>query len=1489
VSQALSKDPFLVAQGRPKYPQPPEKLRGKHKKKQGTELVDMIDKAATKRDQRVREIHEKLFHHRDRARFIALCATEAPPLPEPEPAASPDQKSSRRRSSRGHQGSVMSGRSRQSVSGGSAAAATGGGSQGAMANNNGDGGGGNLLLAAAAEEDEEEGGGSGVSDEDFSSIGDATSVTGTVSLFDEFGQQKKIESKDEDDDDDEEAMDEGPKPIPASVQAALGATPPESSGRTLGSVASAIRSGIRLMTPPKNKTPLYPLTRVHCHVVLAVGLRASSRPPQPPLAESVDLARPLGGNGATRLSEQRLAWLQPLENNNHNKSSSNLGGDGSDDLALDDGASLGAGTVGRDSLEPPEPKLLVLWKEPGAYPSGAEPGELPDLNPDHPCMAKGLLKWLTPSQFIAAMGGSGQVSLVPVQTQTSMVTQRAAADGAASGGSRLVTLRHHWKGGQPPQPLPPTLLRIVAPAEEDEEDEVRNGGGASPSLLSKEAPQPIRVIVTIQADAPPGPPLSSSSNRGMMGADSTLTSLFANGSDTKSASSSAKNHSSSFGSLNLTPVAFLRPEVDDDDDDDEEFEEKDSEEDEASSALAKAKSEAESQKLKEAQTMAWVSQWRRPQLIQRNDEENDDLGQLGDSGGGSKGGFSEERQLTTSSSPLTAAPVGAYQPPMAGLPDGTVWLKLAPLHVQPNNTTSATSSLPWFTRTVELLLPPVPKQPRAMPNALVTSHKEFVRDYFLQLKLDLPHGGSVSVASSQPLHIGPAHEVWGQSLATVQDHERRREALAKIEEGKNEEVTAAAAAPAAAAKGGAKGKAPPAAAAAAAAEEGEGSAESNEEMAAWRHARSLTGAYPSLPSTVPPSMESVRDYRGRGAYDTRAQNWAVLFRCKVSVLPENGGGGAKNKGGEGDGEEEDAALAAAAQSSTLMDDVMGVSADVGCRLKLHLSDPQAARYVKLVTIATGPDGNLVPTTHPMLETAPLRWRSDAKQGYFVTAFLEKPPHVSLPPATWQLVALADAPLSALTPLDAPETPKDVASAEALYQEAKAMHAQFTAPLALAPLNEAMLVPDTRVVWRNTSMARLHRWSGTYSPNLDLKLLDDVLTSSNHSATPQTVTLRFEAFPPSKSPVPSYALKMRVYKQVSKQHSALEALKNFSGAVVPSLQARAGMEMVAQVRGLNSVLIEALPFSGASGLVVEVTLDEARMVMVPTLRSNQPYMSTVSHLLKDASPSSSIGALSASSSNITWTCLQWRFAVLPSNQAPLTLSPDPTAHDFCAKVLKKWDELRHGHPEKPLATSPFWLKATEGPLEERKQADAALRKRYKQHVDRLKKGKGKKPGYGAAATTSAHAQSGMLPFASSSEDGSSSSSSSSSGILTSTGMANRLYESQERGLMFMEDDLGVQKQLALQRAEHARLLEQQESSVQGLQEATVSVLKQWTATRESYRASQLAKVEAVKTLHEVATHARDLPEGQKPTASLKGALLGSKDAGAVDEGKGKKKK
>jgi hypothetical protein len=216
------------------------------------------------------------------------------------------------------------------------------------------------------------------------------------------------------------------------------------------------------------------------------------------------------------------------------------------------------------------------------------------------------------------------------------------------------------------------------------------------------------------------------------------------------------------------------------------------------------------------------------------------------------------------------------------------------------------------------------------------------------------------------------------------------------------------------------------------------------------------------------------------------------------------------------------------------------------------------------------------------------------------------------------------------------------------------------------------------------------------------------------------------------------------------------------------------------------------------------------------------------------------------------------------------------------VLKKWEELRHGHPEKPLATSPFWLKATEGPLEERKQADAALRKRYKQHVDRLKKGKGKKPGYGAAAAAT-NAQAGMLPYASSSED-------SSSGILTSSEMANRLYESRERGLMFIEDDLSVQKQLKVRRAEHAQLLEQQESSVQGLQETTASIIEQWTASRESYRVLQLAKVEAVKTLHEIATLARDLPEGQKPTAPLKGALPGSKDTGApADDGKGKKKK
>ena len=132
----------------------------------------------------------------------------------------------------------------------------------------------------------------------------------------------------------------------------------------------------------------------------------------------------LAGNGASALSEVRVAWL-------------------------------------RGDPAAPEPKLLVYWRDPVPLPGAADAVA---FGPRHPAMAKGNLRWISASAFVAAMGGAAAVSLVRLSNRNGLAAQShhdavAAPDPAAP---NLLTLRV-------PREAPPTLLRISTSAGEFEE------------------------------------------------------------------------------------------------------------------------------------------------------------------------------------------------------------------------------------------------------------------------------------------------------------------------------------------------------------------------------------------------------------------------------------------------------------------------------------------------------------------------------------------------------------------------------------------------------------------------------------------------------------------------------------------------------------------------------------------------------------------------------------------------------------------------------------------------------------------------------------------------------------------------------------------------------------------------------------------------------------------------------------------------------------
>ena len=1356
IAQVLGKDPFLESSGRPKWPQPPSMaMRRGGKKAHGVDLLRVVEQAGVSRAARIAEVEGRIFDPVRRTRLFALCGTEAPPKPEPETAAATP---ARRRSEMGKSvSSALTGATKGAATAAGASLMSGMAGAAAAAALRAQTG----ELLAEADED--------ASSVDMETFGDATSLTGSVDVIDEFGNVIVPAAEDEDG---EEA--EGAEEAEAAAVLSTGSRPGSSStwaGRgqsRLGSAMMSVRTGVRLMTPKKKEEVLFPATRLCTHVILAVGLRQHVRPST--VGDAKDLGK-LAGNGASLVSDRRLGWLR------NDKSLLRAAAD-MDNASVGD--SSAASTVA--GTPPPEPKLLVLWRSPEAFPDtgSGEAFEMPVFSPDHPAMAKGHLRWITPSAFIASMGGPTQVSLVELTTRNAMALQHAPSPAAAEGPaapSSLVVLRRHWNGSAPAPAMGPTLLRIITRPDDDEEEDDGKAGGADDDVTAQSRAarrdRTIRLFVSVEADAPA--PASGITDDGV------LASLFVG---CGSPGASGAPGGAAGGALELRAVPFVPPEPTDEDEDEY------LEEDGASPSAAAAAAALEA-KLADRRQVAWVRDWRRPSSARLALRDGDGASGLGDadSGTNADGG----RGCFEPTGP--AALAGVYRHRVPGMPDGTVRLQLtsaAPYDAGP--------TLPCHFACAEVLLPSLPRAGRTEAGR-GTVRDAFQRDYFFQVEADLPHGGLLSFACSEQLVVGPAADVWGAALTTAKAPAAAPEAAA---------VAAAPSVP-----------------------------------TDWKHARRAHGGYPALPCTVAPSMQAARDRRGRGDYDLRAENWAVLFRYNVKVMDA---GDARKAGVEAD----------AAASATLMDDVMGAASDCGARLKLHLSDPVARKFVRLVTISPAPDGSKATVTHPLLETPPLRWRSEVKQGYVVMGVLEKPPHVSLGPGTWELCCLADHPLTPLASLDGPETPDEAVAAAAAKQAALEKHARLTR----GELPLLADVPTERAAWcvPGGPMARCQRWAGTYAPNATLTLLDDVLAGGGSTST---VSLRAEVFPQAKSPVGCYALRLKVYAR-AKGKTALEALDKYDGLNAPPFSQRSGMELVADVRGLDHLTLELLALP-KDGCMLELCLDDRRMDVPPALRSAASFASTIAPLLDSADDPGEERAAAPSSvaSGVAWSCPKWRLIVVPSTPHALTLSPDSTYEEWQAKVFDKWVSLRGGSSSMDkVSEAPFWLKANDKWLAERKASDAARRKQYKQHQDRLKKGlKGKKAPGGASSLGAGPgaAASGVRPESPWFGDGLA------LPMLGPEPLVARVLETGERLLMFSEDDRGAAAKLARQLEAGNRLVEDQERQAKLMQQQTSAVVAAWVAQRQRYRLGQANRRDAADTLRAMGERALGLGEGEKGKA------------------------
>ena len=192
------------------------------------------------------------------------------------------------------------------------------------------------------------------------------------------------------------------------------------------------------------------------------------------------------------------------------------------------------------------------------------------------------------------------------------------------------------------------------------------------------------------------------------------------------------------------------------------------------------------------------------------------------------------------------------------------------------------------------------------------------------------------------------------------------------------------------------------------------------------------------------------------------------------------------------------------------------------------------------------------------------------EGYIIMAILEKKSNVVQGPGSWSLTVLSDAPITPLLSLEAAETRKEAREAQILMDNTLAEHRRFKSITnnegsrkdkegALdsrdvkndqgsdddSTNTASQLALQEQVVWKlpHSPMARARRWSGLYTPNRQLRLLDDHLTESaiagiplRNGRGPIAISLRIEVFPQLKSPILNYALRLKVFKRAMAAYS-----------------------------------------------------------------------------------------------------------------------------------------------------------------------------------------------------------------------------------------------------------------------------------------------------------------------------------------------------------------
>jgi len=225
---------------------------------------------------------------------------------------------------------------------------------------------------------------------------------------------------------------------------------------------------------------------------------------------------------------------------------------------------------------------------------------------------------------------------------------------------------------------------------------------------------------------------------------------------------------------------------------------------------------------------------------------------------------------------------------------------------------------------------------------------------------------------------------------------------------------------------------------------------------------------------------------------------------------------------------------------------------------------------------------------------------------------------------------------------------------------------------------------------------------------------------------------------------------------------------------------------------------------------------------------------------------------------------------------LTLSPDSSASDFAKTVKKKWLELRGGSNK--VLSKPFWLKANDMAIAERRKRDASTRAQYKLFADRLRKGhKGK--------TTSSSHPSASSPSNLEAWNSKSDTSDTDMRVLQPFEIVDRLFETSELQLMFNEDDRSATLAADAIRNEIKKSSDQMGDIIKGLHNDFINSMKQWASDRARYREASIARVEAHATMLKMAEAAKALEEGEKGLGINVGG--GGKKKGKEDK-KGKKK-